>query len=594
MTRFVFCIFLLMCLSADAAKLPSGGDETSFDREFMTWGVVGRQHKTVVKEVRSVSRMPFKKCIELELTERTAGPYDIQFNGKVTGQIKKGDVLLCSFYMRCPESSDESALGKFTVGSNLKRNGRYYSPFTKTYTVGSKWKHFTIPFVAPVPNDVGYNVGFRLGGVKPQTLQVADFKVLNYGSKRTVSELPATETRYDGMEPDAPWRQAANKRIREHRMENLKVQVVDDDGQPIEGAEVQLKLKNHAYGFGVALGLNAMFNERRPEDARAYRDAVEELFNKAVFENRMKWKFYQDNDTQLEKAIAWCKERNIPLRGHVMVWPAWQRLPKGMQAEWGTRTNEFRTVIEDHVRKMSTQYPDTFAEWDIVNELYSQHEFVDMLGDEVVVDWFNIAKESDPNFKRYINDYGILSGSDQAHQDNYYNWINYLMEQGAAVDGIGLQGHFRAPVPPEEILKRLDRFASFGLELQITEYDFEDTDELLQARYTRDFMTAVFSHPSTTGIMTWCLWESAAWKPTAAFFSSDWKKKRIAQAWEHMIKTEWHTDFTSRTNTEGLVGIRGYLGEYEITIQHNGKKVIRSYVLEKGAAVHVVSLNSSM
>jgi GH35 family endo-1,4-beta-xylanase len=384
------------------------------------------------------------------------------------------------------------------------------------------------------------------------------------------------------MEPDAPWRKAADQRIREYRMENLKVKVVDRNGAPVEGAKVRMTLTNHAFGFGVAINVGAMFSDQQPEQAQHYRDAVEELFNKAVFENRMKWRFHRENDEQLEKAMAWCKARNIPLRGHVMVWPAWQRLPDGMKEEWGGKTNAFRQVIEEHVQKMATAYPDIFSEWDVVNELYSQHEFVDLYGKDVVVDWFRIAKEANPAFKRYINDYGILSGDDLAHQNNYHEWIGYLLEQGAPIDGIGLQGHFRAPVPPEEILRRLDRFAEFGLEMQITEYDYEDTDELLQARYTRDFMTAVFSHPKTTGIMTWCLWEDAAWKPAAAFYSSDWKKRRIALAWEHMIKNEWHTDATRMTNAEGLTGVRGFLGDYQITVQADGRTLAVDHRLEKG------------
>lgn len=580
--RSIVVAFVIGVLSAHAKSVPPGGEPIVFDGPFLQWRVSGKERNTVTKEIRSVSGMPFNKLVELEMTKRAARPFDIQFGARITGQIKKDEVLFCTFYARCTESSDESALGKFTVGSTLKQKNRYYSPFTKTYTIGNQWKQFMIPFIAPVNNEAGYYIGFRLGGVKPQTLQVADVQVINYGTKKKVSELPVTETRYDGMEPDAPWRKAAHGRIREHRMEEMRIRVVGQNGNPLEGAKVHMELKNHAFGFGVALGLNSMFNDRRPDDAQAYRDAVEELFNKAVFENRMKWKFYKDNDAQLEAAIAWCKERHIPLRGHVMVWPAWQRLPRGMEAEWSTKTNEFRGVIEDHVRKMATAYPDTFVEWDIVNELYSQHEFVDLYGKDVVVDWFRIAKEANPSFKSYINDYGILSGNDVAHQDNYHGWISYLMEQGAALDGIGLQGHFRAPVPPEEILSRLDRFAEFGLELQITEYDFEDTDELLQARYTRDFMTAVFSHPKTVGIMTWCLWESAAWKPTAAFYDKDWNKKRIALAWEHMIKKEWHTDRTVKTNAEGLAGVRGFLGEYEITVTRNGQSMTVFQTLEKG------------
>lgn len=174
---------------------------------------------------------------------------------------------------------------------------------------------------------------------------------------------------------------------------------------------------------------------------------------------------------------------------------------------------------------------------------------------------------------------------------NYYDWIQYLLEQGAPVEGIGLQGHFRAPIPPEEILRRLDRFAEHGLEMQITEFDFEETDELLQARFTRDFMTAVFSHPQTVGIMTWCLWEDAASKPNAAFYSSDWKKKRIAQAWEYMIEKKWHTNETVCTNPDGTAKIRGFLGDYEITVTSPaGRKKKIPFSLKKGAAATKVQL----
>ncbi|VGO19240.1 endo-1,4-beta-xylanase [Pontiella sulfatireligans] len=588
LSGMVLAPLFLGALTVQAERIPMGGEELSFEQEFLEWGVSGGKRQSVEKKVRSASGISAKKCVELKMTERTDRIFDIQYNNRIAGRIEKDDVLLCSFFARCLESSDESALGKILVTSSIRYKERPSNLFTKTYTVGKRWKHFLIPHTAPVPGDAGCAIGFRLGGLKPQTIQIGGFEIINYKNKRMMDELPITETRYEGMEPDAPWRKAAQERIREHRMENMLVEVVDRQGRPIPGARVQMELKNHAFGFGAALSVNAMFNPKKPEESKRHQDAVEDLFNKAVFENRMKWRFYRDNDEQLEEAMAWCAARNISMRGHVMVWPAWKRLPSGMEEKWADKPDEFRRVIEEHVAKMATQYPDTFAEWDVVNELYSQHEFVDMYDKDVVADWFRIAKEANPSFKRYVNDYGILSGSDEAHQNNYHEWIGYLLEQGAPVDGIGLQGHFRAPVPPEEILRRLDRFGEYGLEMQITEFDFEETDELLQARYARDFMTAVFSHPQTTGIMTWCVGELSSSKPAAAFFTADWKKKRIALAWEHMIEKEWHTERISRTNAEGLAGVRGFLGDYEITVLFNGKTKVVKHELLKGSDKVVV------
>jgi len=587
-------LLVLLCFQGEvalAARPLSGGEGIEFDRPFLEWKAGGaRRDVTEITPVKAVGQS-FKAALQIEIKERTDRAYDIQLGGRIKGQVDKGDVLLLAFYTRCPESSDESAVGRFTISGQTKNKSRSVSLFTKTISTGKKWKQVLIPFPAPVDNKSGYSITFRFGGTKPQILQFGGLKVVNYYQKKELEQLPRTETHYEGIEPDAPWRKAAHARIEQHRKEDLRIAVVDRAGNPLPGAKIHVELKNHAFGFGVALGLHTMFNPRNPEGAQKYQEAVEELFNKVVFENRMKWKFYQDNDAQLEEAIAWCAERDIPVRGHCMVWPTWKRLPHGMQEEWGAKTNEFRGVIEEHVRKMATVYPDTFAEWDIVNELYSQHEFIDLYGKDVVADWFRIAKEANPGFKCYINDYAILAGYDEVHQQNYYDWIKYLLEQGAPVEGIGLQGHYRAPVPPEEILRRLDRFAEFGLEMQITEFDFEETDEMLQARFTRDFMTAVFSHPQTTGIMTWCLWEDAAWKPSAAFYSSDWKKKRIAHAWEYMIKKEWHTDETVRTNPEGLAAIRGFLGDYEITVSHAGREKRVLFSLEKRNGSIAITFN---
>ena len=565
---YAFLAFGGLSVLADA--IPPGGERLEFARPFEEWTAAGSSEATMTVRPRLTSGQPFDNALSIQVHERVASEYGQQLAGQIKGQILKGDVLLLSFYARCDQSDDESGLGHFAVTGRAMHGSRYLFPFTRICMPDRAWKQYLIPFSAPIDNTRGYRITFKFGGVKPQTVKLGGLEVRNYGKAVTMEELPRTEAYYSGMEADASWRMAAAERIEKHRKADLVFRVVDEGGNPVPNATVHAELKRHSYGFGAAVGLNQMFSQNDPVLAKQYQTVVRELFNKAVFENRMKWKFYRDGDEQLERAMDWFAENDIPLRGHCMVWPAWKRLPQRMQA-YQDSPEEFRTVIEQHVRKMATVYPDSFVEWDIVNELYSQHEFVDLYGRDVVVDWFRIAREANPKFTTYINDYAILAGHDLEHQNNYHEWISYLLKEKAPVEGIGFQGHFRAPVPPEEIYERLERFAEFGLEMQITEFDFEETDEELQARFARDFMIIVFSHPQTVGIMTWCLWEKSAYKPSAAFFTADWRKKPIAETWEQLIKDEWHTDATVKTDAEGRAQIRGFLGDYRITV--NGKRL---------------------
>ena len=591
---------LLLCVSGASAKtparLPFGGKPVEFSVSPGKWRPKGGERYSIsVRPSRCDGpAFRFSTCLRVEVEKSTPRPADAYLGSETTGAIEKGDVLLLSFYARCEASSDESAMGAFRYSVVMKGEKRFSS---RMGVVGKKWKRFYVPFEA-AKDDAVYSVRLLFGGVKPETIEIGRPELINYRDKTTVDRLPRTEAYYPGIEKDAPWRKAAAERIREYRMEDLKVRVIDRYGHPVAGAKVHVRQKSHAYGFGMAVSASAMTPvprkgrdaAKRTANGERYREAFLDLFNKATIENRLKWKYYRVPDPELEALLDWFGTNGISVRGHCMVWPAWRRLPDRMKAKYEDRQEEFRGVIDDHVREMANLYPKAFCEWDVANELYAVHQFVDFYGREVVAEWFRVAKEASPAYTCWINDYAILAGEDQSHQDGYYEWIDYLVKQGAPLEGIGMQGHFRLPTPPEELLRRLDRFATFGLPIQITEYTLEDDDPLLQARYTRDFMTVVFSHPKTVGIVAWCMWEGSSYSKAASFFDLDWNKKAAAKAWEHTVETCWHTDETVKTGKDGTATVRGFLGEYEIDVSHARRRRTLSFRLEKGADMPTVRL----
>jgi GH35 family endo-1,4-beta-xylanase len=213
-------------------------------------------------------------------------------------------------------------------------------------------------------------------------------------------------------------------------------------------------------------------------------------------------------------------------------------------------------------------YDEPLIEWDVLNEPYTDHEFMDLLGNEAVHDWFRLAKEANPRLTRYINDYGVLTRPSAAHQDFYFNYIKDLLAREVPVQGIGFQGHIPArfePTPPEELLATMDRFAVFGLPLQVTEFDFETKDRDLQARYTADFLTAVFSHPAMTGLVTWTPFEYARGqgpKPDAAFFDWRLKEKPNGLVWDELVNETWSTRVESISDGDGVARFRGFKGTY--------------------------------
>ena len=374
---------------------------------------------------------------------------------------------------------------------------------------------------------------------------------------------------YAGMEDGATWRRDALGRIEALRKAEFEIELKDANGLPLAGVPVQAVLERHHFGFGGAVQPKHLF-ELGDEGRQAfYRDATRRYFHRVTISNGLKWKHHAAQKHNVERMLGWCLEHDLPVRGHCLVWPGFRRIPD----ELGHLRNDrpaLRQAIEQHVTEFASMYDEPLIEWDVLNEPYTEHEFMDLLGQEAVYDWFRLAQEANPRLVRYINDYGVLTRPSKKHQDFYFAYIEDLLTRRVPLQGIGFQGHIPErfePTPPEELLQTMDRFATFGLPLQVTEFDFETTDRDLQARYTTDFLIAVFSHPAMTGLVTWTPFEYARGegpKPDAAFFDWQLREKPNGKAWDALVNDTWRTRVEVVSGDDGVARFRGFKGQYAL------------------------------
>jgi endo-1,4-beta-xylanase len=377
--------------------------------------------------------------------------------------------------------------------------------------------------------------------------------------------------RYDGMESSALWRKEALERIEKLRKANFKITVQDKQGNPIPGAEVRVSQYRHDFGFGAAVKPGYLFESGDAEHQQFYRETTSTYFHRLTIANGLKWKHYDRLKPMVDKCLEWCSLQQLPVRGHCLVWPGFRRIPNSL-GYLKTDKAALRTTIEEHVKEFATMYDEPLIEWDVLNEPFTDHEFMDLLGPEVVNDWFRITKEANPRLTRYINDYGVLTRPGEAHQQFYFDYIRQLLAANVAVQGIGFQGHIPEkfePTPPSELLQTMDRFATLGLPLQVTEFDFETTNQELQAQYTSDFLIAVFSHPAMTGLVTWTPYEylkGQGSKPDAAFFDHNRREKPNGHVWNSLVNQTWKTEEVIATDEAGHAAFRGFKGLYDVEV----------------------------
>lgn len=122
--------------------------------------------------------------------------------------------------------------------------------------------------------------------------------------------VPPGPRSYAGREADAPWRKAALDRIEKHRKADFSVRVRGPDGEPLADTEVTLTLRRHEFGFGSAVTADLLTAET--EEARRYREIVDRLFSRVLFQNDLKdvgWETdatgKEERKQRLDQAFGW-------------------------------------------------------------------------------------------------------------------------------------------------------------------------------------------------------------------------------------------------------------------------------------------------
>ena len=559
-------VFLFALLSFASAAAPGGGLPL-VPAEPAAFTFVSDGPQQALAKVVPVTGQPFENAWRIEVLAQPPNPWKVQLVTASIAPVKRGDILWARFFLRCTASRQESGEGRLTIVFETADENHDKSI---DLTVGARqeWQEFAFPFTCrhDLPAG-GAQIALRVG-FRPQTVEIGGIEILNYGNTRKLTDLPRTRADYPGREADAPWRKAAAARIEKFRKGDFRVQVRDAAGAPLAGAKVKYALRRHGFGFGSAID-GALLLGNTP-DSQRYRETIDTHFSRVVYENELKWHSWEANDdarrrTSVE-SFDWFTERHIGMRGHVLVWPSWQYLPQSARALRDDPV-ALRKLADQRIREMVGRTRGRFTDWDVINEPFAHHDLMDILGDDVMVEWFKAARDSAPDVKLFLNDYAGLAneGLDTPHKDHFEKTTRFLIDKGAPIDGIGLQCHFGWSVtPPELALKELDRWGALGLEVQITEFDVETTDEELQADYTRDLLTLAFSHPSVTAIMIWGFWEGRHWKPDAALWRRDWSIKPNGKVWSDLTTREWNTTGEAVTDADGWISFRGFHGRYTL------------------------------
>lgn len=335
--------------------------------------------------------------------------FNVQVNFKSIAPVKKADIILARFAIRSVYAKQESgdAVVYFFINQAV-------APFERNVlneiNIGPEWKIIEIPFTAQYDMAAGEGtIGFTFGALS-QKVEIASVEVLNFENKVTIDKLPITRFTYQGREANAAWRKAALQRIEEIRTAPLHLKITDTDGKPVAGASVEAKLVEQEFIWGTAVNEAVLGNEL-PHSAN-YKKYLKEFFNTAIIENGFKaatWQGKPERKAETMRAFEWLEKNGFRQRGHNAVWPGWKFNTALFKTTAETDTAKFRQIVEEDIRSKMLAVKGRVIAWDVINEPLHEKHFQKYLPPGIEVQWFKIAKETDPSAQLFINEYAMLN-----------------------------------------------------------------------------------------------------------------------------------------------------------------------------------------
>lgn len=403
-----------------------------------------------------------------------------------------------------------------------------------------------------------------------------------------------TQGQIKWTEPESALLEGAAVRIEKYRKGATTILVVDAAGAPVADALVHIDMLKHDFLFGgCRVGPPAL------AQSQAYCDAFTKLFNYATLP--FFWDYYEpaqgyERQEELMNMARWARDRGITIKGHPLIFPTFP-VP-----DWAVQLSpeQLDKVLQERVTRIVGNFRGLIDYWDVLNEPTSLGNYREPLRSWMLAHTPAGAEALALKWAFAANPEANLLVNDWRNDDEYHTILEDVIAAGGQLDAIGLQSYmYSGTWTLERVWDTCERFKDFNLPLHFTEVEVSSGDfrndfdwgsynpgwettpegEAMQGEYVPALYNILFSHPSVQAISWVDLSDLfvVLHGASGGLLREDMSPKPAYERLMQLVHHEWWTNAEAETNEQGEATIRGFYGQYLLTIK-SGTQLVQKLI----------------
>lgn len=205
-------------------------------------------------------------------------------------------------------------------------------------------------------------------------------------------------------------------------------------------------------------------------------------FNSITPENCQKWGEIRNEDgswkwEDSDAFINFGSKHKMHMVGHTLGWHS--QIPESVfKNKDGSYISKeaLAKKQQEHITTLVDRYKGKISAWDVVNEAVGDDNnmrashWYNIMGDDFLVNAFNLAHDTDPKAHLMYNDY---NNEQEGKRNATLEMLKRLLKRSVPIHGLGMQAHINLASDMKNFEDSIIAYSKLGLRIHLTELDID-------------------------------------------------------------------------------------------------------------------------